>query len=56
MLPLSLATKETVVVAEPLEQEPNEVDTVIIRSQSIVLFVTFVVNQDPEDGLESPYL
>ena len=25
-------------------------------SQSIVLFVTFVVNQDPEEGLESPYL
>ena len=55
-MPAALASKAIDTVAAPDEHELIEVVIVNVISQSIVLFVTFVVNQDPEEGLESPCL
>ena len=56
MLPAALAANSIETVAAPDEHELIEVVIVNVISQSMVLFVTFVVNQDPEEGLESPCL
>ena len=53
-MPAALAANSIETVAAPDEHELIEVVIVNSISQSIVLFVTFVVNQDPEEGLESP--
>ena len=55
-MPAALASKAIDTVAAPDEHELIDVVFVNVISQSIVLFVTFVVNQDPEEGLESPCL
>ena len=55
-MPAALAANSIETVAAPDEHELIEVVIVNVISQSIVLFVTFVVEKDPEEGLESPYL
>ena len=55
-MPAAVAARLIVAVLVPFEHVFSADDPVITKSQSTVLFVTFAVEKDPEEGFESPYL